>query len=308
MKQRFLENIWLRVMAIIMGLLLWFHVATEKVYNHQLSLPVSQITLKDNLALAGVIPDSLEVMVEATGKQLLRKKWRSEGIRINATQFQAGRHNLNLSTQNTFLIGSGTRLTLSEVLFPTSVPISIDYLLEKSVPVIVDLIAEPDDGFAVDLISRPSPEEIRITGPKALVQRLGSISTVQKKLVGLRNGVTLTLPILKPSGENILVSPDSVEITVEVVPVKTRRFDAIPVIVYNAPAGLTVTTAPVFVEIELTGSPTDIDRMDASAVSVSVEFDPSNPGGMLAVKVDFPSRFKLKRSSPDSVKIVVSQP
>lgn len=295
-------------MAVVMGLLLWLHVATEKVYNHQLSLPISQIILKDDLALAGDIPDSIEVMIEATGKQLLRKRWRSEGIRINATQFQAGRHNLSLTTQNTFLIGSGKPLTLAEIIFPTSLPISIDYLLEKSVPVIIDLIAEPDDGFAVDFISKPSPEEVIITGPRASVQRLRSVTTRRKELTGLRNAVTLTLPILKPAGKQVFVSPDSVEITVEIVPTKTRRFEALPVIVYNAPAGQTLDTDPPFVMVELTGSPTEIDLMDVNAISVSVEYDPSNSGERLPVKVDFPSRFKLKRSSPDSVQIIVRQP
>jgi len=290
-----------------MGLLLWFHVATEKVYNHQVSLPISQIILKENLSLAGDIPDTLEVMVEATGKQLLRKKWRSEGIRINATQFQAGRHNLNLSTQNTFLIGSGKLLGLAEIIFPTSLPISIDYLQEKTVPVMLDLIAEPDEGFAVDLISQPSPEEVRITGPRTSVQRLSSIKTEQKKLTGLRNGVTLSLPVIKPSGKHISVFPDSVEITVEVVPTKTRRFESVPVIVYSAPAGQIIGTNPPFVVIELTGSPTEIDRMDFNAISASVEYQPSSAGEKLPVKVDFPSRFKLKLSSPDSVLIVIDQ-
>lgn len=295
-------------MAVVMGLLLWFHVATEKIYNHQLSLPISQIILKENLALAGEIPDTLEVMVEATGKQLLRKKWRSEGIRINATQFQAGRHNLNLSTQNTFLVGSGKPLTLAEIIFPTSLPISIDYLEEKSVPVILDLVIDPDDGFAVDLISQPSPEEAMITGPRSSVKHLRSITTEQKKLTGLRNGVTLMLPLLNPAGKYVSVSPDSVEITVEVVPVKTRRFEAVRVIVYNVPAGQTVTTDPAFVAVEMTGSPSEIDQIDINAISVSVEYESLDSANKFPVKVDFPSRFKLKQSSPDSVRIVVSQP
>ncbi len=36
-----LENFWLKIVALIMGLLLWFHVATEKIYNYEVRVPIS---------------------------------------------------------------------------------------------------------------------------------------------------------------------------------------------------------------------------------------------------------------------------
>ena len=72
-----MTNIWLRTGAVLMGLLLWFHVATEKTYNHQLTLPINEIMLAENLALAENPPESLTILVTASGKQLLRNKWRA---------------------------------------------------------------------------------------------------------------------------------------------------------------------------------------------------------------------------------------
>ena len=45
------NNIWIKLVALAMGLLLWFHVVTEKRYNYQLSLPVKEIALKNDLTL-----------------------------------------------------------------------------------------------------------------------------------------------------------------------------------------------------------------------------------------------------------------
>ena len=82
-------NIWLRVIAIVMGILLWFHVATEKVYNYEVKLPVSEVILNDKMALASDIPDTLAILVSASGKQLLRQDWKEAGLRINASQYDA---------------------------------------------------------------------------------------------------------------------------------------------------------------------------------------------------------------------------
>ena len=55
---KILDHFWLKITALILGLLLWFHVATEKTYNHELYLPVSEVILGDGLALVDPPPDS----------------------------------------------------------------------------------------------------------------------------------------------------------------------------------------------------------------------------------------------------------
>ena len=112
MRINLLENFWLRVVALLMGILLWFHVATEKQYTYQLRLPVCEIALKKDLSLISDPVDSLDVIVSASGKKLLRKKWRKNGIRISATGFDAGRHSLDLNPSNAFLAGSDVAVTL----------------------------------------------------------------------------------------------------------------------------------------------------------------------------------------------------
>ena len=120
------ENLWLKIIALFFGLLLWFHVATEKNYTYQLYLPVSKIILKDGLTLNSKPPDSLMVTVSATGKQLMRKKWRSRGLKIIASQFTSGQYDLNLNTSNVLITSTTTDVTLSEILSPSNIKISVD--------------------------------------------------------------------------------------------------------------------------------------------------------------------------------------
>ena len=112
---KILDHFWLKITALVLGLLLWFHVATEKTYNYQLPLPVEEVSLEKGLALSQAPPDSIVAVVSATGKQLLRQKWRERGLRIIATQFSAGRHELQLTTSNTFLISPSADVSLDDL-------------------------------------------------------------------------------------------------------------------------------------------------------------------------------------------------
>ncbi len=305
MKIRPLDNLWLKIFALIMGLLLWFHVATNKVYNHQLNLPISEVMVKDDLSLIGGRPDSMTVVVSATGKQLLRKKWQSSGVRINASQFQAGRHNMTLNTGNTYLADGGNVVTLEEIVFPTSLLLNIDFRLEKSLRVVPDVIATPDDGYAVKIMSEPVPSEVTVIGPRSVVKGLSRVNTERKELTGLRNNISLTLPIIIPPGQDITVQPDSVRVSLEIVPVKTRVFDGIPVVVYNAPPRREVLINPAAIRVELTGPPAEIDLLNRNALIASVDYRLLDSNFTAAIKIDCPSHFQVRETSADSATISI---
>ena len=160
---KLLENLWLKALAIILGALIWFHVATDKTYYHELYLPLIQIDLADGLTLADNPPDSFLVSVSAKGKQLLRKKWRSDGIRINAQGLTVGEQSINLSTNNTFIGTSAENIALEEIILPAQITLTVDSTGQITVPVTSDIDAEPDDGFAISFPIKVEPSEVTAT-------------------------------------------------------------------------------------------------------------------------------------------------
>jgi YbbR domain-containing protein len=302
---KLLENIWIKVVALLMGLLLWFHVATEKVYKYRLSLPITDIVLGERLTLVDAPPDSMTVVVSASGKQLLRQKWRERGMKISATQLSIGHHTINLTTANTSLAGAGSFMILDEVVSPTSMLLYVDYTAETQVEVAPDITAIPDEGFSIKRISNPDPEEITLIGARSQVRKVTTVSTEPRKLTGLRDNLMLTLPLVGPAGYQMTLKPDSVTITIEIVAVKTKVFEDIPIVVYNAPSGKAVSTQPSALRIELTGPPEDIDLLSREALIASVDFRRFDSNGISPIKIDCPSNFKVKKISVNTVRIIV---
>jgi len=299
------ENFWIKIIAIIFGLLLWFHVATEKNYTYQLYLPVSEIILESGLTLNSNPPDSLMVTVSATGKQLMRKKWRNRGLKIIASQFIKGKHDLNLNTSNVFIFSATTDVTLEEILSPKNIKISVDSITEKMIKVAPDLLAEPDDGYAVSSVRSIVPDHVMLKGPKSLVHKIPVIFTEHKILKGLRSNIELTLPLAKPFGYGVELHPDSVSLFIEVVQVKTRIFRQIPIVLYNPPLDSTVSLIPKFVEIEISGSPTEIDLLNKNKLTASVDYNDKTESGSAKLTIDCPVKFKIKKTTPDSVLLQV---
>ena len=298
------NHFWLKIAAFAMGLVVWFHVATEKTYNYELNLPVTEITLKDNLTLSQKPPESLLVTVSATGKQLLRRKWRSEGLRINAAQYRAGRYTMTLSPVNTSLIHQTSNVMLGDVISPSSIQLEIDQETSADIPVVADLELSAAEGFAISRDMEINPAEIKLIGPRSLLGRVNTIFTEYKNLGGLRNEVVINLALIAPEGYGFSMAPDSVAVTVPVVPVKTRVYEALPVVVFNAPAETGATTRPGAIRAEITGPPADIDLLNRNAITVSVDYRERNEAGWARVKIDCPTGFEVRRMSADTVLIV----
>jgi YbbR domain-containing protein len=301
---KLLENFWLKVLALVFGLLIWLHVATDKIYKYELKLPITEITLKDSLTLSKSPPESLMIKVSASGKQLLRRKWRDEGVRINATQYQTGRYIANISTVNAFLTNPSSKVALDEVISPTQLELNIDRLATVEVPVTADIVAEADEGFAVSYPVDVSPRTVTLQGPRSILGRFTSVLTEQRKLTNLRTGTSLTLPLVIPPGYRILLAPDSVRISIDVVPVKTRVYKKLPVVVFNVPAGQPVSVQPSTIAIEMTGPPDEIDLLNANAITVSADYLQADSEGRMEVRIDNPPGFKVKKASADTVSLL----
>lgn len=303
--RNFFENIWLKLLALLLGFLVWLHVATEKPYTYELRLPVTEVALKERLVLADPPPDSILVAVSATGKQLLRQSWRRNGLRINATQFQAGTHTVSLSTANTFLIGPSGNVTLDEIMSPTMVQLSVDAVGRERVPVTANVDAVADEGYAVSHRVDITPSRVALIGPKSAMTDIPYVLTERKELRGLRNNVTLRLAVQQPNQYGFDVDPDSVAVAIQVVPVKTRIYNNLPIAIFHAPPNEPVSTQPSTIRVELTGPPEDIDLLNANNLTVSVDYRNVSISGYARLTVDCPPSFKVKATSVDSVKVIL---
>ena len=107
--------------------------------------------------------------------------------------------------------------------------------------------------------------------------------------------------MISPGGYQVNLTPDSVLVTIEIVPVKTRVFESIPIVVYNTPPESKIQLTPKSLNIELTGPPDDIDLLNRNALVASVDFRNRDSAGMAPIRIECPSHFRVKKASAETV-------
>ncbi len=297
------ENFWVKIAALALAVLLWFHVATNKVYQYEVTLPLKAVDLPGKLVLSEPPPDSVRVLVSATGKKLLQSDWKRAGLKLSLSRNQPGRFRIELTSGNLSFV-FGDKVELLDVISPREADIDCDRLLEKRVPIKSRVVILPGDGYAVSNSDSIAPAHATVTGPGTLVSLLASLETKEEVLEGVRDNITIRVPVKHPGIYGLKISPDTAIVTVNVTPIKTRIFSDIPVRLINAPSGSRVLFLPDKIEIRAGGAPDSIDALPPSRISVFADYALADSAGAIPLQFILPTDISLVYKSADSVRII----
>jgi len=194
---------------------------------------------------------------------------------------------------------------MDEILSPNSFLLNVDYFDQQEKEIIPNIIITPDEGFAVKEIQTPLPSKIKVSGARSVLRSIKSLTTEQTEISGFRNNLSLTLAVVHPEAYGLTLEPDSIQVNIEIVPVQTRLFKNIPILIYNSPTGKNVSLDPPSIDIEMTGPPKEINLLNKNALVASVDYSQLNGTDSAIISIACPPRFKVKRSSVQSVKIFI---
>lgn len=300
---RVLENLWVKIAALGLAFLLWLHVATEKTYQMELALPLTQVELSGDLTLTESPPESVEVIVAAEGKSLLAGDWKNSGLRLIISQSRPGRFKSKLSTENISLV-HGERVSLVEVLAPREFNFNCDYLDSLNVPVVNRFVTLPGEGFAVGKADSLVPTEVTVFGPRMAVREINFVETEIDSLDGVRNDFSVKVALENPAAYGVRVRPDTVSLYVNVIPVKTITLVNIPITMLNMPDGIDYVYYPRSVDLRLRGKPDLVDSLRAENISAEIDFNKATPAGYAMLQISLPNDVQILARTVDSVQIV----
>ncbi len=303
-RPKIFENLWVKLASLILAALLWFHVATNKVFQQEVLLPLEQVDLTGKLLLTEPPPESVMVRVTATGKKLLQSDWKTGGLKLLINRSQPGRFKAELAPANLSFI-KGDKIEISEVIYPREYEFECDRRGEKRVPVRSRIVAIPDDGFAVVGPDSIAPEIVTAGGPAERIKDLAYIDTKYEVLKGARNDITMRIPLEKPKIYGMEMTPESVTVNIHLIPIKSKAFKNIPVRVKNAPSGRIVDVFPSKIDIRAGGLQKNIDSITSIRISASADYNQANDKGMVPVEVILPPGISIISRSADSVRIIV---
>jgi hypothetical protein len=297
------SNLPLKALAVALALLFWLHVVTEKNYEVEETLPVSLILTAENRALAEPPPDSLRMLISATGKALLRSAWKEKGVSIRVGETRIGRRELELSTDNVAML-DGSGVGLQSVLAPRNYRFTIDVVDSAVLPVRSRINIAPSAGFVVGSVDSITPAVVLAVGPKSSLQRLTFASIESKTVQDISNDVVMSVALDTSEVYGVRFSPSQVTYRANVTAVRQKVIENIPIALLNAPE-YAIDVLPNKISAIISGALDEIKKIQSGDISVTVDFQRRDTSGFAPVTASLPARLKLVSISDSLAQIVI---
>ncbi|MCK4427125.1 MAG: hypothetical protein KAW16_01430 [candidate division Zixibacteria bacterium] len=301
------ENLGFKIVAVVMALLLWFHVATEKVYEYTKSFPVKISNIPEELILSQEVPEEVQVKIQGKGKELLKLLlMEQKNLQIDIGDFRVGENNYSFKPEE-IPIPQGLDLRVKEILSPQSMKIKLDRLIEKKVPIRSQITILPEEGYLLIGEVSLDSHEVVISGPRRLVRKIKSIQTEKKGLEGVTESISDQIGLTLPEGYNLELSFEKVNFSADIQKAIGKEILSVPVETVNLPEGRKVKVQPDSINVVIFGGENVVNQLTKDQIKVTIDCATvkRNKETKLQPLVKLPPIVSLIRTEPDSLVVTI---
>lgn len=306
MWEKLIDNLWLKLGAIILACLLWFYASTDKPYEYTFRYTLELIDLSPELILAEPLPDEVEVKVYGKGRELLKLLLlENKSLKIDARDFSRGQLRLPLKKE---MMDIPERLDLSvtEVISPKVLKINLQELEEKKVPIISQLSFFTEKAYFMKGEVRFIPDRIGVRGPSESVRKTKFILTRKKEFQNLNRSLSESIDLIPPLFFNLEIFPPRVDFSVEIVKGEKTRLEKLPVEIINLPKRKKSHLSPQSIDLEILGEREVLEELVPERVKVVIDAKGLNEGKVVVSPlIQLPENVILIRSEPDSFNLEI---
>jgi len=210
--RRLTANGRVKIASLVVAILLFAHVYTEREQEQGFVLPVHVTGLATGLSVDTIAPPEVRVRVRGTGKDMLRMRVRPPQLFLDCRGAAVGERKVPVaSSRIVFPLRSAAQV--SEVIEPTSVMVAIDSLATARVAVRPRVRGRPAPGYAFT-VSDVEPDSVEVVGPGRAVTAVHALETLPVDVAGARRGFRRDVRVAAPG--MLTARPARVRVTVTV--------------------------------------------------------------------------------------------
>jgi len=211
------ENLGLKLAALLLALVVYLNVYTDRPADMIVSFPLELEGLGDSLAIAGPVPAVVQAELRGTGKQLLRLRLTEPPIKVSLVGVQPGRFSRSLKVDDLPII-PGEGIEVERLVGPSALQVQIDRKRVRHLPVAARVEGFPAQGYLWTGEVITQPVMLEVSGPERALAGLDSVRLRPIVIAGKRDTVrSQETPEGLPEG--CLVDPGVVRV---IVPLQRR--------------------------------------------------------------------------------------
>lgn len=185
-----LDNLGLKLVALLLALVVYLHVFTERPAMMVVSFPIQIDDLADSLSLSGSVPVVVQAELQGTGKQFIRLWLTEPRLKVSLAGVGPGRMRRILTVDDLPLISSD-RLEVKRFVGPDTLELMIEHKLARQVAVAPRVEGTPrgDVQWTGEVLA--DPPWVIVRGPRHSVLALDSVRLEPVRIRGRADSVRM---------------------------------------------------------------------------------------------------------------------
>lgn len=211
------DNLGLKFTALLLAVLVYLNVYTDRPMTMLLSFPLEYVELADSLVVSGPAPAMVQARLQGTGKQLIFMKVKEPRMSLSLAGASRGRFERSLAASDLPLPSDGS-IAVEDLVGPRVVSLEIDRRAYRDLPVVAQVTGVPAPDYLWSGLALAEPNRVRVTGPEQVVLGLDTLKLAPLSIEGRRDTLTaMVAPVGLPEG----CTTEPAEVTVRLL--FTRR-------------------------------------------------------------------------------------
>lgn len=306
MRMWVIDNLAIKIGAILIALFLWFHAVTEQEYEIKRDVPIEVIGTPGDLILAKPLPDQASIRLHGKGKQLIVPYFSSARVLVPAAGAEKGPLTVSLTGENVEVThGNGTALT--DIISPRRLDLVFDALARKQVPIRSRITLEPLNGYVQVGPITFYPDSVLVIGPAQSVNSITSVQTDSLAYSGIKKPFIDQVHLVDPEDFNVTYIPHQLEAKSQIQRLVQRTVEGIPVTLTNIPRGLSAHLEPGTLSVTVSGGEEYLETLTKDSFSAFADYGRARRRAdtRINARINLPPEVELISASPQTFKVIV---
>lgn len=251
---QFTKNLKVKLSSFGIALIFWFIIVTANDYSHVIEVQMQVTGLPVGKILVSDIPKKAKIRIDGEGKYLFSLLFFEDAsIHLDLSDID-DEATFVLTPEMVFLPRISHDMHVQSIIYPSSVKIVLDDLINKKVPVIDQITCRPIDGFTLVGDIKLVPDSVTLSGPKSTLSKIENIVTKPLILKAQQFAFEGTIE-LESLADSLRIRTDRKEVsyTGEVQKLLEYTFREIPIRVLNKPAHTELVPIPSSASVTVIG-------------------------------------------------------
>jgi hypothetical protein len=292
--------------SFLVAALFWFSVTMGGSFRTRVDVPLTISNMPDNIALVTPLPETINVLLEARGWQLLFLSASSQLLyEIPGSRLRSGSIQTNRALSENMILPEGVVAIRA---YPETLFVKVDRFLKKKVPLHVGALSvsfKQDFGLMRDI--QITPDSIMLEGAESVLRSIQSWPIESRTYTDLSLPVAEEVPVVDSLHGAVKFRTEKVSLYIPTEQLADLSFEGIRVTIKDVPRDREVLLGHQTVTVYVRGGVNYLSTLSEEDFRAEIAFDDivADTSGSIMPTMHFPAGLRLLKIEPEEIRYTI---